>query len=265
MSDLNPQPAPVNPTPSAPPQQAGGAPPVRSARVRKWIKVGILVFGLVLGIYLLTAYAILPFAWGRYWARRHPALDSMPKFTRTAHGSPGDPLNVALIGTEKEIVCVMARAGWFPADERTTRSCMKIAYATLFKKEYKTAPVSDLFCYDRKQDLAFQCPMPNPRQRHHVRFWESAEKDEEERPLWIGAATFDDGLGITHATLQVTHHIDPDIDKERDKLLEDLEATGHLGERWLEEFHDQREGRNGGGHPYRTDGQRAVAWIFLTD
>src|SRR5206468_1251362 len=112
----------------------------------------------------------------------------------------------------------------------TMGSCIKIAHATLFKKQYPTAPISPLKVYDRKQDLAFQHPAPNPHQRHHVRFWESEDKDDEGRPLWIGAATFDDRVGMTLTTLQVTHHIDADIDAERDKLFKDLAATGYLAD-----------------------------------
>jgi hypothetical protein len=158
----------------------------------------------------------------------------------------------------------MGSANWCPADDITLKSCLKITRCTLFNKEYQTAPVSTLMLYNRKQDLAFQHPGKNSRQRHHVRFWESPDKDDEGRPMWIGAATFDDGVGMTYTTLQVTHHIDANIDAERDKLFADLEATGFLKvATLLDDFHDHREGRNGGGHKYRTDGRLALGLVIF--
>ena len=41
----------------------------------------------------------------------------------------------------------------------------------------------------------------------------------------MGAATFDRGVGLSRYTRQVTHHIAPDVDAERDTLLADLAAA----------------------------------------
>ena len=38
-----------------------------------------------------------------------------------------------------------------------------------------------------------------------------------------GGATFDERVGLSHTTGQITHHIAPDVDTERDHL-EELEA-----------------------------------------
>jgi hypothetical protein len=233
------------------------------SRKRSYLKLTGWCLAALLIMYLASAYVIVPAAWRRFTAR-HPALEGVPKFTRTGDGIPGDPLNVALIGTKAEITMLLVKAGWQPADPITWKSSTRIAASTLLKKSYDKAPVSNLYLWGRKQDLAFQYAMKNPSQRHHVRFWRSEEVDEENRPLWVGAATFDTKVGFSHTTGQITHHIDKDIDKERDKLLKDLEATGLLAEvTWLENFHEQLQGRNGGGDPYHTDGHLAVCLIRL--
>ena len=81
----------------------------------------------------------------------------------------------------------------------------------------------------------------------------------EGRPAWVGAAIFDHGVGFSHTTGQVTHHIAPAIDAERDHLFGDLQPTG-VGPlvRWMEGFHTVLEGRNGGGDPWHTDGRLAI-------
>ena len=87
----------------------------------------------------------------------------------------------------------MRTAGWFPADPITLASSVRIAADTVLHKSDDDAPVSNLFLFGRKQDLAFEQPVGGgPRQRHHVRFWLWDELYEG-RPGWFGAATFDKG------------------------------------------------------------------------
>lgn len=221
----------------------------RSARRLAWGVAGLLL------LYLAAAYLVAPEAWGVY-ERRHPALDAVPGITETADGIPGDPLNVALIGTQRDLKTAMLDAGWFPADPLTFKSCLEIAEATVLRRPYDDAPVSNLYLRGRREDLAFEQPVGDtPRSRHHVRFWRVPEPDETGRPLWVGSATFDVRVGLSETTGQVTHHISADLDAERDHLFEDLRRGGNLRETAVvRDFHAVREGRNGGGDPWRTDG-----------
>src|SRR5262245_47870040 len=94
--------APVGPSdPPAPPRR----------RWRRW--VGRSIAGFLLA-YLVIAYVVLPAVWQRY-ARKHPSLDDVPGITHTGSGIPGDPLNVALIGTKAEVLHIMLAAKWYPA------------------------------------------------------------------------------------------------------------------------------------------------------
>jgi hypothetical protein len=212
-------------------------------------------------LYLAVAYVALPTGW-RAYAHRHPSLDDVPGITTTKNNIPGDPLNVALIGTDDEVKRIMLAAGWYPADPLTLRSCLRIASATVLSRTYDDAPVSNLLLFGRKEDLAFEQPVgSNPRKRHHVRFWRTETLDDD-RPVWIGSATYDECVGFSHTTGQVTHHIDADVDTERDHLIEDLRETGELADTYtVANFHKDREGRNGGGDRWVTDGRLDVAVI----
>jgi LssY C-terminus len=211
--------------------------PSRRRRFIAYVLVGILVWAGV-------AYLILPAAWKRY-AHRHPAFEDMPGVTYTADGIPADPINVALVGTKAEVVKIMLAAKWYPADPLTLRSCLEMAEAAVFKREYDDAPVSSEFLFGRKQDLAFeQAVGDNPRHRHHVRLWESDKSAADGRPIWIGAAIFDKRVGLSHTTGEFTHETAPDVDAERDLLFKDLERTGDLAETIIVHgFHKVREGR----------------------
>ena len=201
--------------------------------------------------YLAAAYFVLPWAWSRYESR-HPALADVPEITHTKGGVPGDPLNVALIGTKSELLQAMHDAKWHQADPLSLRSSLEIAEATVFERSYDDAPVSSLYLFGRKEDLAFEQPVGNdPRQRHHVRFWRTAKDDPDGRPVWVGSAIFDQHVGLSRRTGQITHVTAPDIDAERDYLFDDLKQSGDLAETYVvDDFHKQQSGKNGGGDPW---------------
>jgi hypothetical protein len=216
----------------------------------------------LLAVYAISAYLIIPTLW-RVELVRHPALQGAPRITHTASGIPGDPLNIGLVATESALVKAMLAAGWHPADPLTLETSLRIASSTIFHRSYVDAPVSNLYLWGRKEDLAFEQPVgDDPARRHHVRFWRSGAVDETGRPLWIGAATYDARVGFSHTTGQITHHIAPDVDAERDKVIHDLQRAGQLSQMsWIEHFHQVMQGYNGGGDPYYTDGRLAVGVI----
>jgi hypothetical protein len=225
--------------------------------------VAVLFAGMLV-LYLLAAYIVMPALWTHH-ERGHPSLETIPRITRTADGIPGDPVNVALTGTETEVKKVMLAAKWYPADPLTLRSCLEIAEASVLKRPYDDAPVSNLYLWGRKQDLAFEQPVgDSPRHRHHVRFWRSDLLDRDGRPVWVGSAVYDKRVGLSRTTGQVTHVTAADVDAERDYLFRCLEQTGDLAERYvLDGFHKQLEGRNGGGDPWHTDGRLFVGVIAV--
>lgn len=195
----------------------------------------------------------------------HPAIARAPRHTTTKHGRQGDPVNVAFVGSEEELHHTLAKAGWYAADPITLQTSLRIAADVVLRKPYAHAPVSDLYVWGRRQDLAFEQPVGgSPKQRHHVRFWRSAEVDAANEPLWLGAATFDERVEISRTTGGVTHKISADVDKERNKLVLDAHRSGVLGTcYWIDRFHGEKKGKNGGGDPYYTDGRLAVGIISL--
>ena len=86
------------------------------------------------------------------------------------------------------------------------------------------------------------------------------------RPLWLGSASFDRGVGLSHDTGQITHHIGADLDAERDFVMRDLAAAG-----WIRSTYEiagsgaTRNGRNGGGDPYFPDGKATVGVLGTED
>ena len=230
-----------------------------ASRVRK----GLLVAAVGLGGYALLAYVALPSAWTHYEHQR--GLAGRPMVTHTEQGIPGDALNVGLVGSQEDVVRAMHAAGWYPADQITLRSSLGIIDSVLLHRPDRDAPVSPLFYQGRREDLAYEKPVGSSAdQRHHVRFWKVLESGQEGRPVWLGSVTFDRGVGLSRYTGQVTHHIAPDLDGERDGLIGDLVRAGMVTTRYqVSGVGPTVNGRDGEGDPYYTDGEIWVGALVV--
>ena len=179
-------------------------------------------------IVLVASHRLLP-ARLRHTARS--VEQSRARFL--AHGNayrdaiPGDALNVGLVGSQDDVFRAMHAAGWFPADPITLRTSLAIVGSVVLDRPYHDAPVSPLYHHGKKEQLAFEKPDgKSADHRHHVRFWQVLDKGTDGRPVWLCSVTFDRGVGLSRYTGQVTHHIGPDIDAERDLLMRDLRDAG---------------------------------------
>lgn len=235
-----------------------------------WFALVLLLSGLdltwrsvifLVAFWALLAYVALP--------RLHQTFTTLyiPDYfmarTKTADGLLGDPVNLAVLGSEEDVHAAMRRAHWVQADEITVRSSLGIIKSSLTRRSYPAAPVSSLFLFGRQQDFAYQQEVDgNASQRHHVRFWRTPggwHLPGGHRVDWLAAGTYDRSVGLSSMTLQVTHKIDADIDAERDYIIstvryEDPQTDVAVIEDFSPAFHD----RNGGGDAVMTDGTMPV-------
>lgn len=230
-------------------------------RTRRLAQLAVAVL-LGLTLYGVLAYVLLPLAWRHY--ERQPKLAGRPMVTRTAADIPGDPLNIGLVGDGGDVSAAMRAIGWQPADPLTVRSSLGIVRSVLADRPDPHAPVSALFYDGRRQDLAFErASGTSARRRHHVRLWKVLDVGAEGRPVWLGSATYDRGVGLSADTGQVTHDIAPDIDAERDLLAEELlSAHRASGAYQVSGVGPTLAGRNGEGDRYFTDGE--IEMLVLT-
>ncbi|POH60588.1 LssY C-terminal domain-containing protein [Arthrobacter glacialis] len=279
----------MNPTPSADPglskKSWRSKWPTRRRSTNAVVDNVVFVFSGVAALWLAGLVLQEGFAWGWYLAlffvlfwvvlaylvlpRLHRILTSIyvPDYfigrARTSDGLLGDPINVAVVGSEAQIHEAMTHAGWIRADEITLASSRRIITSTLFKRSYDEAPVSPLLLFGRQQDLAYQQEVAgNPAKRHHVRFWRCPEGwmlPGGHQADWLAAGTFDRAVGFSLFTLQITHKIDADTDTERDHIVATLaNSNADIGVRVIEDFSTGYHSRNGGGDTIVTDGNLPV-------
>ncbi len=220
-----------------------------------WQLAFVLVFWIVL------AYLVLP--------RLHRILTTIyvPNYfigrARTSDGLLGDPINLALLGTEQQVHAAMSRAGWTLADDLSLGTGLKIVRSTILRRSYDEAPVSPLLLFGRKQDFAYQQEVDGtPGKRHHVRFWRCPPGwmlPGGHRADWLAAGTYDRSVGFSLFTLQITHKIDEHTDDERDHIVSTVTAADpSVAVRVIKDFSTGYHARNGGGDSIITDGDLPV-------
>jgi hypothetical protein len=183
-------------------------------------------------------------------------LEEAPQRASSKDGKPGDPLNLVVIGSAEEIRRAFQEAGWAEAEKLTGKSLFETVRAVIANKGYGTAPVSQLYLFGRPEDLAFQKMLNTFAKRHHLRLWRSPATAAA-REIWLGAATHDIGWDIRAEV--VSHAIEPEIDKEREKVGADLAATGRVATlRLVSRPNPLSEGLTATGGAWKTDGRLLV-------
>jgi len=173
-------------------------------------------------------------------------------------GQPGDPINMQIIGSDGQLGASFVAAGWYRADEIDLVTSARISADSILGRKYSTAPVSNLYLYGRKEDYAFERPSKSVRQRDHIRFWNTGRAADDGRPIWIGSATRDIKVELSHTDHLPTHGISPDLDAERELVVSELAQTGFVVHQSMRPgFGKETHGVNGGGDPFFTDGQVA--------
>lgn len=215
----------------------------------------------LLVFWVVVAYLLLP--------RIHSILTLfyVPDYfigrARTREGLLGDPVNIAIRGTEEQIHEAMTRAGWHHTDEMGLTSALRTVRATLLRRSYPGAPVSRLYLFGRVHEFTYQQEVEgNPAKRHHVRFWRCPAGwllPGGHKADWLAAGTYDRSIGLSFFTLQVTHRIDRDTDRERDHIVATLTEGNHEARvKVIRNFSTGYHHVNGGGDAITTDGDLPI-------
>jgi hypothetical protein len=159
-------------------------------------------------------------------------VESIPRRITDLNHSPGDMVNILIVGTEEEMVKAFTTAAWVKVDQSVESTVLSGLMATFDKKDYLTMPMSTLYLFDRPQDYGFAHaePVRVIMSRNHLRVWKSPHQVEG-RPLWCVAATHDIGFERDQRNNGVTHKIAPAIDGEREFVNQTLSGTGLVSAR----------------------------------
>lgn len=180
----------------------------------------------------------------------------LPVQTESVMGTPLEPINVIILARDgTALVTALEKAHWIEAQTPSFAALTKAAFAAWSNQADDAAAVTPYFWHSAPNDIALQKPTPDAtlRRRHHVRFWRSQYVTAEGLRVFVGAASFDDGLDWG-----LLHHIAPNIDEERDTLAADLTQAeeGVTAERLR--VSQPRLGQSIAGDPWFSDGEAVI-------
>jgi len=190
-------------------------------------------------------------------------LEELPCCTTNKKGAKqGDPLNIVVIGDVEPVIKAFLARKWDVTEEMTGGAKWRTVKAFLLGSKYRYSPISSLYVFGRRQDIALQKARDNIHQRNHLRLW-LTRFEWNGKPVTIGQISRDIGVRYTTKSPTIsTHKIDPQVDEARTYLMEDLllsghvEAIGYVG--GVGAAPPEAPRHNLTGDPYYTDGRRAV-------
>jgi len=171
---------------------------------------------------------------------------------------PSDLTNLLIVATEDELRRAFSEAGWSGAARLNPLSKFETLKALAEDRGYDEAPVSILLLDGKPPDLVFEKTNDTFARRHHLRIWQRSGAIAG-KPVWLVAATHDTGINFSEAQRNFIHRIDSQIDRERDKVVNDLLFTGRVkGFQLVDRPQVPRETQNATGDRIETDGRIAV-------
>ncbi|EGU30937.1 LssY C-terminal domain-containing protein [Vibrio scophthalmi] len=159
-------------------------------------------------------------------------------------------INVVYIGENPR--SLMKKLGWIENQTFSRNDIEFKDYLRLLRD--KKPPVSDLFWHGLPQEMAFQLP-GDLMHRSHIRWWQVGIDGSTEKPMWVGALSYDNGLQFTpySGIFTVLHSIDPNVDTERDRLAAQITRLLPHHLTLLQPLSKPR--RQDDEHDYSTDGR----------
>jgi len=128
------------------------------------------------------------------------------------------------LGSKEQLESAFADGGWSTAAALNKQSQIETVRAIAEDRGYQEAPVSVLLLDGQKPDLVFQKQNNTFAKRHHLRIWQRVETFLG-KPVWVSAATHDIGIEFSPEKRTFIHKIDSQIDRERNKVGNDLLFT----------------------------------------
>lgn len=187
--------------------------------------------------------------------RKNPKL----KFSETLTGRDQAPISIIIV-TKNGLILknALTKSGWKIADKLDIYSITKAAKAMALKEQYDEAPMTPSFWNSKVNNIGIQrnTKINNLTQRHHARFWNTNYLTKNGDKIFVGTASFDIGI-----KWNMIHKISPDIDTERDFLLETLKDSDTIKNIEIIQLERPFTGNNMFGDKFYTDGKQYIIYL----
>jgi hypothetical protein len=183
-------------------------------------------------------------------------LQSLPERSLTGKGQPSDVVNLAFLGSAQQIEHAFQAAGWTYGDSVSTWSVLREMRALSILNSYSHLPISNQWLSGKAPDFRLQKSFDSYQKREHIRFWSEASL---QRDLWVSGAIRETSAAWSFHRLRFVHHVETDLDVEREKIVRDLTLAGCVANVYrLRRAPTPERLKNAAGDVLQTDGNVAV-------
>jgi hypothetical protein len=149
----------------------------------------------------------------------------LPHRSTTRKNVDADYVNLVFLGSEQQVTAAFREAGWNNSDPVSKNSFMRNLYALLNNSGYAQQPMTTLLLDGKPQDMSWQKGLNSYGRRDHLRVWQWPEVETADS-VWLSSSTHDTSAILSVKYHGFVHHISPDIDHERSKVVRDLNFAG---------------------------------------
>ncbi len=190
-------------------------------------------------------------------------VERLPRRVTSKSGTPGDMVNFVVIGSRDQMKAAFEAAGWILVDKTAQDALQHVLEETIAHRAYSAMPMSQLYLFGRPQDYGWAEGMPIQvvSERNHCRLWEAPWLTPDGQTVWIGAGTHD--IGMERETSgQLTHTIDPNVDKEREYIADGLKDADVVNDiQYASPANPVRDAKTATGGSFHSDGRIAIIYL----
>ena len=185
-------------------------------------------------------------------------IQQMPQRSTTTKSVSADVVNLVFLGSPKQVAAAFREAGWHNSDPVSKHSFAQNLYALLNNSGYAQQPMTTLLLDGKPEDMNWQKGLNSYGRRDHLRIWQWTGEDANDS-VWVSSSTRDTSAILSVKYHGFVHHIAPNIDDERSKVIRDLNFAGcvtsvsYVARPGISTFT-----QNATGDSVRTDGSIAV-------
>ena len=150
---------------------------------------------------------------------------SLPQHSTTEKLKDADVVNLVFVGSRQDVESAFQQAGWNTSDTFGKKSFFRTFYAVLNNSGYARAPMRPFLLNGKPAAMNWQKSLNSYARRDHLRMWQWSGAEDSET-IWVSSSTHDAGASLSLEQRQFLHHITPDIDGERSKVIRDLNVAG---------------------------------------
>jgi LssY C-terminus len=152
-------------------------------------------------------------------------VQQIPQRSTTKKSVSADLLNLVFLGSREQVQAAFHEAGWHNSDPVSKHSFERNFYALLNNSGYAQQPMTNLLLDGKPEDMNWQKGLNSYGRRDHLRIWEWTPEGANDG-VWLSSSTHDTGAVLSVKYKGFVHHIAPDIDEERAKVVRDLNFVG---------------------------------------